>query len=174
MYTDTRNILNFPDESAAQSEFVDFLKYLENCDPYRIEELLPEEKQCASAPACLPEQIMREIYSPKIQLKQTVKKTSLRMELFFLGTRTAVGILASLLLLFALPALKLPDFPSVSSSISHERQPDSWNPADKDNSAKDSYLQNFTKNVSSGISQGTRKITDYYNSFSNKFLNGGK
>ena len=174
MHRDTGNILNFPEESAAQSEFADFLRYLEDCDPYQMEHLLPKEEQCTPAPACLTEQIMREVYSPKMQLGQTVKKTSLRMELFFLGARTAVGVLASLLLLFALPALKLPDFSSARFLASHERQLDNWGYAEEDMSEKNSYLQDFTQSISSSFSQGTRKITDYYNSFSNKLLNGGR
>lgn len=150
------------------------ISFLEHIDSHLVclEELIEyEEKQpCTSTPPYLKEQILMQASSRNHDFSRTVNAnmTSRKLQLFYWGLRTFVGVAASLILLFGVGSQI--DIASVGQRPAFEAELPSPEPATQD---RGDYLYDFSREISDGISDSSKKVTDYLNDLSNKLLYGG-
>lgn len=150
------------------------ISFLEHIDSHLVclEELIEyEEKQpCTSTPPYLKEQILMQASSRNPDFSRTVNAnmTSRKLQLFYWGLRTFVGVAASLILLFGVGSQI--DITSVGQRPAFEAELPSPEPATQD---RGDYLYDFSREISDGISDSSKKVTDYLNDLSNKLLYGG-
>lgn len=150
-------------------EMIVFLEHVSNQDSYLQALINFEEKQTGiTTPIYLKEQILSQVAFQEIQTQKATAKTY-KIQLFYWGLRTAVGVAAALIFLFGvstqidLTSFNLPSFQteeySTPQAISNERN---------------DCLYDLSRDISDGLSDGSQKITDYLNDISNKLLYGGK
>lgn len=169
MHLDEKALEKFQNEEMNARKMTAFLEHIDNCD-FCLEKMLEKEDAAPtiSAPLYLKGEILSRAASPEIQAQKTLRTTSHKMQLFYLGVRTAVGVAAALVLLFTVSSQI--DFTSVSLRIPLQTEA---SPPTQPVQKKD-YLYNFSRGISDGLSYGSQKITDYLNDVSNKLLHGGK
>lgn len=169
MHLDEKKLKKFQNNEMDTNDMLAFLEHLDTCD-FCLEQMLDMEDAhpAVSTPIYLKEEILSRAASPEIQAQKALRSTSHKMQLFYLGLRTAVGIGTALVLLFT--AGSQINFTSVSTPtfLLEEASPPEVPKQRKD------YLYNFSREISDGISDGSQKITDYLNDVSNKLLHGGK
>ncbi len=158
----------FQDNSMNAEEMIAFLKHIDDCD-YCLEQILNlERKSPIQSPAYMKEQILSKAATPAVQTGRAITAASYRMQLFCCGIRTAAGVLMALLLLFGISEV---DFASLTpqSSIRMELPEEPSMPERRSN-----HLYDFSHNVNQGLTKGSKALTNYFNDFSNKIINGGK
>lgn len=150
-------------------QMISFLEHVSSQDSF-LQDLIDFEEQYAgiSTPVYLKEQILSQAASPKIQAEKTSNTKTYKIQLFYWGLRTVIGVAAALILLFSLGAqLDLASFDLRPSPTEEFSQPYSM-----DNERSD-YLYDLSRDISDGISDSSQKLTDYLNDISNKLLYGG-
>lgn len=169
MHIQDNDLKAFTENTMDTDEMIAFLEHLDNCD-FCLEEMLCREQQLPdiATPAYLKEQILDKAASTEVQASKAVSTASYRMQRFYHGLRTATGIIAALFLLFTIGQM---DFAEIQPHLVIQREVQRI----PDNRMEyKSYLYDFSMELSNGLSDGSRKMTDYLSKLSNKLINGGK
>ncbi len=166
MHFQDKDFDSFENNTMSTEEMITFLEHLDNCS-FCLEQMLHNEEQMESipAPVYLKEQILHKTFSPNIQASKAVSSTSYKMQMLYCGLRTGIGVIAALFLLFFIGQT---DFSAIQPRLSTQTE------APRKISDRHEHLYHFSQGLSDGISDGSRKLTNYLNDFSNKLLNGGK
>ena len=162
MHINEKEKQKFQDGTMTTEETIAFLEHLDNCD-FCLEQLVQEEEHFAVTPAYLKEQILQTALSPEVQVTKAVRTTSHRMQTFYYGLRTALGVITALFLLFSADQV---DFTYQPRSIEAKTEM----PAAQRSGNR---LYDLSQKVGRGLTDSTSAVTDYLNDFSSKILNGG-
>lgn len=152
----------------------EIISFLEQMDSQLVclEELIKYEEKhpCMSPPPYLKEQILLQAISERPDFSQSNNTNidSRRLQLFYWGLRTFVGVAASLILLFGVASQI--DITSVGQRPAIETELPSLESASQNHG---DYLYDFSREISDGLCDSSKKVTDYLNDFSNKLLYGG-
>lgn len=169
MHIQDKSLKAFEDNTMDTDEMIAFLEHLDSCD-FCLEEMLCREQQTPdiTTPAYLKEQILDKAASTEVQAYKAVSTASYQMQRFYHGLRTATGIIAALFLLFTIGQMDFTEIqPHLVVQKEVQRIPDS-------RTEYKSYLYDFSMELSNGLSDGSRKMSDYLSKLSNKLINGGK
>lgn len=171
MHPDKRAYEKFHNNRMNTDEVISFLEQVDShlvC----LEELIKYEEKhpYICTPPYLKEQILLQAASENTDFSQSSNRdmTSRRLQLFYWGLRTFVGVAASLILLFGVGSQI--DITSVGQRPVIEAELPSPEPADQSHG---DYLYDFSREISDGLSDSSKKVTDYLNDLSNKLLYGG-
>lgn len=171
MHLQEKNFDSFTNGSDSMNteEMIAFLEHLDSCN-FCLEQMLQSEEQQESitAPLYLKEQILKKTSSLDVQTAKAISATSYKMQLLYCGLRTGIGVIAALFLLFFIGQT---DFSALQPSLAVQTEVSGDVP---DHREYPSHLYRFSQTLNNGISDSSRKLTDYLNDFSNKILNGGK
>lgn len=169
MHTKKNTLDAFESREMNTEEMIAFLEHLNHCD-FCLEQTILHTEQTpgAQAPAYLKEQILNKASSPEVQAAKMVSVTSYKLQMLYYGFRTAVCVAATLLFLFGASQIDLPMLRS-SPAVRTEAE-------DKITSHQErgDHLYNFSQNLSSGLSDSSKKLAGFLTDFSNNIVNGGK
>lgn len=161
MHISEKEKQNFRDGNMTTEDTIAFLEHLDSCD-FCLEQLVQEE-HFAATPAYLKEQILQTALSPEVQVTKAAHTTSHRMQTFYYGLRTALGVATALFLLFSIDQI--------------EFAPHTWSPEVKTEAPvtrpSGSRLYDLSQKFGQSLTDSTTTVTEYLNDFSNKLLNGG-
>lgn len=168
MHLNEKDFEKFHNNTIDTRDMIAFLEHLDKCD-YCLDEVMHRETQHSgvTTPSYLKEQILSKAGSPEVRTMKAASETSGKMHLLYYSLRTAVGVIAALVLLFTIGNV---DFSSFRSQF----LPKTITAENAAETPKNNYLSSFTHDVGQGISNGTQTIISRLNDFSNKLINGGK
>lgn len=150
-------------------QMISFLEQVSSQDSF-LQDLIDFEEKNASipTPVYLKEQILSQAASPKIQAEKTSNTKTYKIQLFYWGLRTVIGVAAALILLFSISTqIDLTSFSLRPSPTAELSQPHSMD------NERSGYLYGLSRDISDGIFDSSQKLTDYLNDISNKLLYGG-
>lgn len=170
MHPDRNSYEKFHNQQMNTEEIIEFLEQIDSHRSW-LEELMKYEEQqpCITTPKYLKEQILSQAVSTNRQHSSTACTASNKIQFFYWGLRTVVGVAAALVFLFGISTQI--DITSFQQHPEIQREILSYEPAAQE---RDDYLYDFSREISDGISDSSQKVTDYLNELSNKLLYGGK
>lgn len=167
MHINNSNLTDFQTNRMDTDSMISFLEHLDQCD-YCLEQMLedqdsreqqaPDSHFSMAAPAYMKESILNRTNSIQVHAEKKAVEATHRMQLFYEGIRTVVGVALALIMLFSLgqisPFTSVPGQPASPISTSSTKQ-----------EARDS-LHDFSSGITDGLSESSEKLLQYMNSFS--------
>lgn len=164
MHINNNELKDFKNDAMSTQEIIAFLQHMEQCD-YCLEQMLDQQQTDLSpqAPAYLKETILNRADSLDIQVEKTALNAERKVNRYFQGLRTMVGIALALIMLFSLGESDLFTF--------QNREPFSQETTVQNRIQ--SSLSFISSGVTDGLSNGSQKFINCMNSISTTITNGG-
>ena len=164
MHINNNELKDFENNTMSTQEIISFLQHMEQCD-YCLEQMLDQQQTdlTTQAPAYLKETILNRANSLEIQAEKTALHVERKINRFFQGLRTMVGIALALIMLFSLGESDLFTY--------QNREPFSQETTVQNRIQ--SSLSFISSGVTDGLSDGSQKFINCLNSISTTITNGG-
>ncbi|WP_099468513.1 anti-sigma factor [Konateibacter massiliensis] len=149
MHIEDDKIRKFHRGELNAEEIMNVLEHTDTCSFCADKLMSAEEEEQIEAPAYLKDNLMERIKMPDIKIKEQIKITSKKTELFFYSLKTTAAVVMALLLL---------------ASVSHINA---------------AGILDYNRNVAPSASVGTQlfdksnEAANLINDFSNRIINGG-
>ena len=163
MHINNNDLSTFQNEEMNTDELIAFLEHLDTCD-YCLEQLMNDQSSTSTAaPAYMKESIMNRAAAPDTQIQKTAVDTTHKMQLFYEGFRTVVGVVLALVMLFSLGQINWisPQVPQSTAKSAEARR-----------DARASF-HSISDGITDSFSDSSKKVVDYINTLSNTITNGG-
>lgn len=164
MHINNNDLEKFQSNVMNTDEAVSFLEHLEQCN-YCLEQLMEHSEQDTQivAPAYMKETIMKRITAPDTRVQKAAVDTTHKMQIFYEGLRTVMGVALALIMLLSLRETNLftPNVPKSITEVTAARQ-----------ETKNS-LRSLSNSLTDGLCSGPQMLTEYINNLSNTITNGG-
>ena len=164
MHINNNELKDFENNTMSTQEIIAFLQHMEQCD-YCLEQMLDQQQtdQTTQAPAYLKGTILNRANSLEIQAEKTALHVEHKVNHFFQGLRTMVGIALALIMLFSLG----------ESDLFTSQNREAFSQEATTQNRIQSSLSFISSGVTDGLSDGSQKFINCLNSISTTITNGG-
>jgi len=170
MHINNNDLDNFQNNKMNTDEMIAFLKHLDDCD-YCLEQFMDDPANALTpAPVYMKETILKRAAATDIHVQKTATTATHKIQLFYEGLRTVVGVVLALIMLFCLGqanlfSIQVPQSATKTAKAAEARR------------ETQSSFRNFSDGITDGftdsITDGSQKIVDYINSISKTITKGG-